>query len=385
MNTQVLTIDLKNEARRQGFDLVGVCRATDAPGFDRFQGWLSAGYAGEMQYLVDRVDAYRHPNSVLEGVQSLVMLGFNYLAGQPKAPAAGEGSVSCYAWGEVDYHELIHERLKQLRAFVVERQPSAKVRGVVDTAPLLEREFAQLAGLGWIGKNTLLLNKQNGSWFFLAALLTDLELVADDPHETDHCGTCRACLDVCPTDAFPKPYELDATKCISYLTIELRSHVPADLREAVGNWLFGCDDCQTVCPWNRHAPTSDESLFRPRAEQNPVDLIGLFDLDEDQFRARFRHTPLWRSKRRGILRNAAVVLGNQRASEAVDALIKGLNDNEPLIRAASAWALGKFSEERAALALRQRVDLEPDESVKREIVNGLDNQTGNPQRDSAQR
>lgn len=380
MNTQVLTIDLKDEARRQGFDLVGVCRATDAPGFDRFQSWLSAGYAGEMQYLADRVDAYQHPNSVLDGVRSLVMLGLNYFAGQPKAPVAGEGSVSCYAWGEVDYHDLIHERLKQLRAFVIQRQPTARVRGVVDTAPLLEREFAQLAGLGWIGKNTLLLNKRNGSWFFLAALLTDLELDPDDPHETDHCGTCRACLDICPTDAFPKPYELDATKCISYLTIELRSQIPSDLRPGVGDWLFGCDDCQTVCPWNRHAPKSEREEFLARPEQNPIDLIGLFDLDDDQFRARFRHTPLWRSKRRGILRNAAIVLGNQRAVTAMNALIKGLNDSEPVVRAASAWSLARLCDDRAMSALQQRVKIEPDETVRREILSGLFDRPVAPQR-----
>lgn len=371
MDTRILTAELKQEALRLGFDLVGICPATDSPGFNRFREWLTAGYAGEMHYLSERIDAYQHPNSVLDGVRNLMMLGLNYRTCEPNDSAQGLGQISRYAWGEVDYHDLIHVRLKQLRDFLLQKQPAARVRGVVDTAPLMEREFAQLSGLGWIGKNTLLLNKQLGSWFFLAALLTDVDLVADSPHETDHCGTCRACLDVCPTNAFAEPYVLDATKCISYLTIELRDHIPVELRAGMGNWLFGCDDCQTVCPWNRHAPISSEPDFVARPAQNPVDLISLFELDDDAFRARFRHTPLWRSKRRGILRNAAIVLGNQRAADAIDALIKGLHDDESLIRAASAWALGRIDDHRARDALQQRILVEGDDSVRDEILRCL--------------
>ena len=192
-----------------------------------------------------------------------------------------------------------------------DRVPEARVRGVVDTAPLLEREFAQLAGLGWVGKNTLLINRHEGSWFFLAALLTDIELVYDASQETDHCGICRACLDACPTAAFPRPYVLDASRCISYLTIELRDAVPDELRPGIGEWVFGCDICQDVCPWNSRSPVSQHAEFLPVGDRNPIDLIGLFDLDEAAFRERFRHTPLWRPRRRGILRNAAIVLGNR--------------------------------------------------------------------------
>ena len=210
------------------------------------------------------------------------------------------------------------------------------MRGVVDTAPLLEREFAELAGLGWIGKNTLLINRREGSWFFLAALLTDLDIEQDLSRETDHCGTCRACLDACPTGAFPQPYALDASRCISYLTIELRESMPPDLRKGVGDWLFGCDVCQDVCPWNSRAPRSQRHEFMPRDDSNPVDIIALFDLDESAFRRRFRHTPLWRAKRRGLLRNAAVVLGNHPIPTALPALIGGLNDGEPLVRGACA-------------------------------------------------
>jgi epoxyqueuosine reductase len=254
-----------------------------------------------------------------------------------------------------------------LAQFLAVRSPQAHVRGVVDTAPLLEREFAQLAGLGWTGKNTLLLNKEQGSWFFLAALLTDLELDYDQPHETDHCGTCRACLDACPTDAFVAPYVLDARRCISYLTIELRESIPTELRSSMGDWLFGCDVCQDVCPWNHKAPLSGESRFQPLAGMTTLDLIELFELDEAAFRARFRHTPLWRPRRRGLLRNAAIVLGNGRPPQAVGTLVRGLNDVEPLVRGACAWALGRFHVDRARQALQARLLGENDPEVRCEI------------------
>jgi epoxyqueuosine reductase len=267
------------------------------------------------------------------------MLGLPYATSLPAPVQPGQGRISRYAWGEGDYHDLIHDKLKTLIDALAKQVPAAKARGVVDTAPLLEREFAQLAGLGWIGKNTLLLNKPLGSYFFLAALLTDLELAYDEPFTAEHCGSCRACLDACPTQAFPQPYVLDATRCISYLTIELRDHIPHALCPGIGDWLFGCDICQDVCPWNHRAPTTAEPALQPTASTNPVDLISLFALDDDAFRARFRHTPLWRARRRGNLRNAAIILGNQRAIAAIPALTRALHDPEPLIRTASAWAL----------------------------------------------
>ncbi len=234
----------------------------------------------------------------------------------------------------------------------------------------MEREFAQLAGLGWIGKNTLLLNKSHGSWFWIAALLTDVELDYDSPHANDHCGTCRACLDACPTDAFVDAYVLDARRCISYLTIELRGPMPAELRPGVGDWLFGCDVCQEVCPWNNHAPQSREADFLPRADGNPAELTKLFNMDEAAFRARYRHSPLWRPKRRGLLRNAAIVLGNQRHQPALAALCKGLADDEPLVRGACAWALGQLAGDglaAAAEALTARQNRETDPQVLDEI------------------
>ncbi|MCC7083849.1 MAG: tRNA epoxyqueuosine(34) reductase QueG [Pirellulales bacterium] len=344
-NIALLTLQLKLESQRLGFEACGICPAVVPPGFERFEQWLAMGYAGEMRYLPDRVEAYRHPNHVLDAVRSIAILATNYRTEDPASATAktlpGFGRVSRYAWG-TDYHEVIRGRLNDLAEWLQRQVPSACVRGVVDTAPLMEREFAQLAGLGWIGKNTLLLNQQLGSWFFLAALLTDVELEYDQPLAADHCGTCRACLDACPTAAFVDAYVLDARRCISYLTIELRSAIPTELRTGVGDWLFGCDVCQEVCPWNHRAPISLVPAFQPLDDANPMELAMLFELDDAEFRARFRHSPLWRAKRRGLLRNAAMVLGNQRHVPAIGALTKGLNDVEPLVREACAWALGQY-------------------------------------------
>lgn len=366
-----LTAQLKSHALELGFSLCGVCPAVAPPGVARLDQWLASGYAGQMHYLPDRADASRDPGRVLEGAKSIVMLAMNYKTDEPVMPEAGSGRVSRYAWG-VDYHDLIRGRLDRLADWLRGSVSEAKVRGVVDTAPLMEREFAQLAGLGWIGKNTLLLNKQLGSWFFLAALLTDLELAYDSPHETDHCGTCRACLDACPTDAFVDAYVLDARRCISYLTIELRDAIPVDLREGIGDWLFGCDVCQDVCPWNRKVPQSREPMFRPVDQANPRELTELFHLSDETFRLRFRRTPLWRAKRRGLLRNAAIVLGNRPHSGAVPALIVGLNDAEPLVRGACAWALGKYTEAEAKDALKRRQAMEHDPNVLAEIARASD-------------
>jgi epoxyqueuosine reductase len=261
--------------------------------------------------------------------------------------------------------------LHTLADFVRSHCPSSSVRGVVDTAPLLEREFAQMAGLGWAGKNTLLLHPQAGSYFFLAAILTDQELEYDPPFTAEHCGTCRACLDACPTQAFPQPYVLDARRCISYLTIELRGPIPLEMREGIGDWLFGCDICQEVCPWNSKAPISTINAFEPRSDLWSVELSELFFLTEDQFRARFRATPLWRAKRQGVLRNAAIVLGNQRAGNAVKALRVGLVDGDPVIREACAWALSRLRLAEASLALREQQAIEPVDWVRDRLTDYL--------------
>lgn len=299
------------------------------------------------------------------------MLAMNYRNAKPRQTVEGQGRVSRYAWGDADYHDLIRASLHVLGNYISTMEPAAKVRGVVDTAPFLERDFAQLAGLGWIGKNTLLLNRQHGSWFFLAALLTDLTLAYDAAQSTDHCGTCRACLDACPTSAFPAPYVLNASRCISYLTIELRGAIPHQLRAGLGDWVFGCDVCQDVCPWNSKAPVSTQAEFSPRPENDPVDLIALFELDDAAFRTRFLNTPLWRPRRRGLLRNAAIALGNRPTPAAIPALVRGLNDDEPLVRGACAWALGRHHTIAACEALAARQIIESDAEVSSEIALAL--------------
>ena len=371
-----LTESLRSEAARLGFCFAGACGAIEPPGLGRLQDWLQAGYAGQMHYLADRLDAYRHPSHVLHGVRSLLVLATDYRNLSPGEPKNGRGLISRYAWG-LDYHDVLRKRLNSLADFHRRMTPDARVRGVVDTAPLMEREFAVLAGLGWIGKNTLLINRQRGSWLFLSVLLTTEELSYSVPFAANHCGTCRACLDACPTGALVQPYVLDSRRCISYLTIELRELSPPSLREASGEWLFGCDICQDVCPWN-HGQTlesSDPNLtpeFSPINGETSLDLARLFSLDDDSFRARFRKTPLWRAKRRGLLRNAAMILGSRPPPDAGPALHLGLNDAEPLVRAASAWALGQLKNQDCMSHLRKRLEIEDDSEVRQEIHDVLE-------------
>jgi epoxyqueuosine reductase len=345
-----LTAELKTLAKQLGFAAAGVTPAIAAPGTPRLHEWLARGYAGEMDYFAQRLAAYSDLNLVLEGARSLLVLAMPYRTEEPaEVLPLGSGRVSRYAWGD-DYHRTLWDRMEPLCELIRALVPGAKARGVTDSAPLMEREFAQLAGLGWIGKNTLLLNRELGSWFFLAVVVTDVELTPDEPYAEEYCGTCRACLEACPTNAFVQPYLLDATKCLSYLTIEVRGEIPAEQRSVFTDWLWGCDICQEVCPWNNKAPTSDDPAWQPTAGRTLPDLIELFSWDEQRFRTEFRQTPLWRAKRRGLLRNAALLLGNQagRMSDAtqkqtaVRVLQQALSDQEEIIRSAAAWALEKF-------------------------------------------
>ncbi len=370
MPRDALTVALKQEAHRLGFDLAGACPAVAPPRIEQFRRWLEAGYAGRMHYLADRASAREHPRGVLAGVRSLLMLGVNYRTVEPSPPDRGRGRVSRYAWGR-DYHDVIHARLRSLAEFHRRQVPGVRVRGVVDTAPLAEREFAELAGLGWIGKNTLLINRRFGSWLFLATLLTSEELEYDDPHATNHCGTCRACLDACPTGALTQAYTLDARKCISYLTIESRGRVPPELRPLQGDRLFGCDACQEACPWNRAGPATGEEAFFPLQGAHPIEPAELLRSDDETLRRRLRRTPLWRARPAGLLSSAAIVLGNRPEEAAVPALIGRLGDDNPCVRAACAWALGRTSTPESHQALRDRLAVEPDPEVRAELERAL--------------
>lgn len=302
---------VRDEARRLDFDLVGIAPAVTPTGFGHLQEWLRRGYAGEMQYIPRREEAYRHPSGVLPSCRSVIVVALNYHVSDEKTDEVGQGRVARYARGKIDYHDVLKSRLKQLASFLHELQPECRTRPVVDTAPLLERDFGLLAGLGWFGKNTMLISRKIGSWFFLGALLTDIELTPDEPHNTSHCGTCTRCLDACPTDAFPEPGVLDARRCISYLTIELRDQpIPDEFHDSMGDWVFGCDVCQEVCPWNRMAPDGTVEELEPQADLNPVNLEWIQSLDEQAFRDRFRATPLWRTGRENLVRNVNVVSEN---------------------------------------------------------------------------
>ena len=369
---QELTDQLKANAMRLGFALSGVTVAAQPARYSKLIDWLDAGYAGQMRYLDERREAYRHPSSVLDGCRTLLMLGFPYRTHEPTGSQLGLGRVARYAWNDRDYHDLIHDRLRELKAWLVGKVPDARVRGVVDTAPLLEREFAEAAGIGWVGKNTLLLNRRFGSYFFLAALLTDLELVHDAPLERGYCGTCRACLDACPTEAFPQPFVLDATRCISYLTIETKEEMPLEMTSEVGDWLFGCDICQEVCPWNRKAERASSSHMNPQDSLKQIDLPELLRMDDTTFRQRFRGTPFTRPKRAGMLRNAAVVLGNQQCEEAVPALIQLLSEAEPILRATAAEALLKIAVPQGVQAVQAAARIEPDDDLRERLLKLLE-------------
>jgi epoxyqueuosine reductase len=313
-----LTAPIKQKARELGFDLVSITTANPPTHAGQFQQWLADGFHGEMAYLARNAGKRVDPEQVLPGARSIIVVGLNYYPGQSHP-------IARYAAGPGDYHNVMGENLRQLAEFV---------GGIwyVDTGPILERDLAQRAGIGFIGKHTNLISRQLGNWIFLGAVLTKLELPADEP-EREYCGTCRRCIDVCPTRAIVAPYRLDARLCISYLTIELKGSIPVELRPLIGDRVFGCDDCLEVCPWNRFARLSQ---FRPR--ELPA-LTEFLSWDEAKFKAFFAGTPIYRVKRRGFLRNVCVALGNLGDKSALPALRKALDDLEPLVREHATWAI----------------------------------------------
>lgn len=320
---------IKQRARELGFDLVGITTADPPPHLPAFQDWLARGDHGAMTYLerraADRADLQR----LLPGVKSVIVVGLNYHTG----PAHG---IACYAHGSRDYHDLLGDKLRQLAAFLTGLGGAAK--WYVDTGPILERDLAQRAGIGFIGKHTNLISRALGNWFFLGEILTTLDLPPDRP-EKEYCGTCTRCLTACPTGAIPAPYRLDARRCISYLTIELKGSIPVELRPLIGERIFGCDDCLEVCPWNRFAQQSPIREFQRRPLPPLTEMLAW---DETRFRNFFRGTPIYRLKRRGFLRNVCVALANRGDRAALPALERARQDAEPLVREHAAWACDRL-------------------------------------------
>jgi epoxyqueuosine reductase len=361
---------IKELAKEAGFDLVGISPVVPPPHGDSFAEWLRKGFAGEMAYLERGEDKRLHPGNFLPWAKSIVSVALNYYTPfhRDDAPEEGlRGWISRYAWGN-DYHDLVLTRLETLLTRIkMEMGDSIQGRAYVDTGPVLEREFGSLAGIGWVGKNTNIIHPRRGSWFFLGELFLNLELEYDKPIR-ERCGQCDLCIRACPTGALVGPYLLDARRCISYLTIELKGSIPRELRPLMGDHIFGCDICQDVCPYNAKAkPSSDDALW-PREGLHAPELIPLMTLSEEEFQRRFKGSPLRRAKRRGLLRNVAVALGNLRREGAVPALTHALlEDPEPLVRGHAAWALGHIGTAEAREGLERAVHKEADPEVCEEI------------------
>jgi epoxyqueuosine reductase len=367
-----LAAKIKEAAQQQGFSLVGISPVTPPPHESTFAQWLREGLGGEMAYL-ERTEALRRdPSKLVPWAVSIVSVGINYYKPLPRIPFRGgtRGWISRYAWGD-DYHEVVKKKLADLLACIRQIVPEPLEGKIfVDSGPVLEREFAGVSGIGWIGKNTQLISPRHGSWFFLGELFLSIKL-AYDRAIADRCGRCDLCLKACPTGAFIGPYVLDARRCISYLTIELKGAIPHHLRPLIGNHVFGCDICQEVCPYNVKAGASREAAFAPREGLYAPQLIPFLSLSADEFRRRFAGSPVLRAKRGGFLRNVAVALGNLKPPEAVPALVKALEDEDALVRSHAAWALGQIASQEALQALAQRVALERDAEVQEEIRRAL--------------
>ena len=340
MNQRTLKQKIKDRAKELGFPLAGVTTPDPPPHLEFLHNWLNAGYQASMEWIgVERsIQRRADPKAILPECRSILSLAAPYPA--PRGNVGG-GNISSYALNQ-DYHEVLAGRLKRLvediESWVGEPVPN---RWYTDTGPVLEKELAMRAGLGWIGKNTALINRAYGSYIYLAEILLGLELLPDSPITESFCGTCTRCLETCPTGALVEPYTLDANRCISYLTIEHRGEIPPALRSRMGDWIFGCDICQIVCPWNKPGKEASDIIeeFQPRDDLLDIDLRQELVLSQEEFSARFKGSPIKRTKRRGYARNTAVALGNRGEEDALPDLEQALEDPEPLIRSHAAWAI----------------------------------------------
>ena len=373
--TAALARRIESRGLELGLEAVGFAPIVPSAHAAFLKDWLRAGRAGEMSYMERtaevRVDLRRRFPWACTAV--VAAAGYLPYKDDRHRQAGLVAHVARYAVGR-DYHRVLGGRLEELGRFIETESPGARTQAYADTGPVLERELAALAGLGWFGKNTNLIGPRGNSWILLGQILTDLELPPDDP-VADRCGTCTACIDACPTAAIPAPYVVDATRCISYLTIELRGAIPADRRADLGDWVFGCDVCQEVCPWNRKtAPVADEA-FLPGRHLETRRLVDLVRLDEQARREEFRPTALERPRRRGLLRNALIVAANVQDEEALDAAADRLEDADPVVRGSAAWALGRATGAGARAALERRRGGEPDSEVRAEIEAALEGPT----------
>ncbi|HVG44855.1 MAG TPA: tRNA epoxyqueuosine(34) reductase QueG, partial [Longimicrobium sp.] len=351
MDAAALSARIRERAREMGFDRVGIAPVHPSAHGDAYDRWVALGMHGEMGYLSreDAVAKRRDPTVLVPGARSAVVVALDYAPGDDDPAAADDPSravVARYARGD-DYHELMKARLIALQAWIAAELLPAGGRAYVDTGAVLERELASRAGLGWQGRNTMLIHPRRGSYFFVGEVLLDVELEYDAPFARDHCGTCRRCLDACPTGALlgrdpTGAPVMDARRCISYLTIELKGPIPRDLRPLIGNRVYGCDICQEVCPWNSFAEPTSEPAFLAREGLDGARLVEWMTMTQEEFSRRFKDSPIKRTKRRGLLRNVAVALGNWGSPEAVPALAVALNDEEALVRGHAAWALGRI-------------------------------------------
>jgi epoxyqueuosine reductase len=362
---------IKHAAVELGFNVAGIARVERLEQDDvAYQQWREAGFAAGMEYMKRRPELHADPRALVPYAQSLITLSADYYAeAAPFEHAHRYGRVARYAWGR-DYHDVVKPRLQALVGSI-ERLAARPIhaRCFVDAVPLLERAVAARAGIGFFGKNTNLLQSRNGSWFFLSEILIDLELPADEHEIKVSCGTCHRCIDACPTDAFAGPYRLDSRRCISYLTIENTGPIPPDLRSGIGDWIFGCDVCQDVCPFNRFAFETKWPEFHPEAGVGPrLALVEVLSLaSDDDFRSRFRGTALTRPKRRGLLRNAAVVAANIQATVVVPALISRIEtDPEPVIRSHALWAIAQLDPPRASSLAERALKVDSNPSVREE-------------------
>ena len=343
-----LELVVKRAASEAGFDLAGIAPATDSPELNAFPEWIAAGHAGEMKYLESRDDEGLLKRASLSRVapwaRSVIVCAINYNTAHPYSTEFRDpncGWISRYAWSREDYHDAVLRRLKQVEATVhqaiVATQPELITRSYVDTGPIVERVFARYAGVGWIGKNTCIINQKIGSWLFLGVILTSLELTPDLP-APDRCGTCTRCIDACPTDAILAPYQLDSNRCISYLTIEKRGSIPEELREGLGRHVFGCDICQDVCPWNRKAPATRAEEFTPREGLVNPALDWLAELSAEEFRATFRDSAIRRTKHGGLLRNCLIAIGNSGNKKFLTLTERFALDPDDSVAEAARWA-----------------------------------------------